>query len=94
MFAIGVSLGMTKDRDGASAIAGLVAFLTLITLLSPGVVSNLTKTPVEEVNIAFNQAGNGNVFFGLIAGVVALRSITDLAGRAYHKPLRSSQVDD
>lgn len=71
LFAIGVSLGMTKDRDGASAIAGLVAFLTLITLLSPGVVSNLTKTPVEEVNIAFNQANNGNVFFGLIAGVVA-----------------------
>lgn len=71
LFAIGVSLGLTKDRDGASALAGLVAFLTLIKLLSPANVSNLMSIPVEEVNIAFNQAGNGNVFFGLISGIVA-----------------------
>lgn len=71
LFAVGVSLGMTKDRDGASALAGLVAFLTLIRLLSPATVSQLMSIPIEEVNIAFNQAGNGNVFFGLISGVVA-----------------------
>ncbi|MBZ6526616.1 PTS transporter subunit EIIC [Aerococcaceae bacterium DSM 111021] len=71
LFAIGVSLGMTKDRDGASAIAGLVAFLTLITILSSGTVAMLTNTPLEEVNIAFEQSTNGNVFFGLISGVVA-----------------------
>lgn len=62
---------MTKDRDGASAIAGLVAFLTLITILSSGTVAMLTNTPLEEVNIAFEQSTNGNVFFGLISGVVA-----------------------
>src|SRR5699024_2791392 len=71
LFAIGVSLGMTKNRDGASAIAGLVAFLTLITILSSGNVAMLTNTPLEEVNIAFEQSTNGNVFFGLISGVVA-----------------------
>ena len=39
LFAIGVAYGMSKDKDGAAALAGLVGYLVLTTLLSPGAVA-------------------------------------------------------
>src|SRR5690554_6726736 len=38
LFAVGVALGMSKDRDGSAALAGLVAFLVVTKLLSTGTV--------------------------------------------------------
>ena len=34
LFAVGVALGMSKDKDGSAALSGLVAFLVVTTLLS------------------------------------------------------------
>ena len=39
LFAVGVAYGMSKDRDGAAALAGLVGYYVLTTLLSPGAVA-------------------------------------------------------
>lgn len=41
LFAIGVAFGMSKDKSGNAALTGLVGFLVVTTLLSPGVVAML-----------------------------------------------------
>ena len=41
LFAVGVAYGMSKDKDGAAALSGLVGFLVVTTLLSPGAVAQI-----------------------------------------------------
>lgn len=69
LFAVGLALGMSKDKDGSAAMAGVVAFLTPITLVSPKAVALFTEQ--TEVNIAFEAINNKNVFIGILAGLVA-----------------------
>jgi N-acetylglucosamine PTS system EIICBA or EIICB component len=71
LFAIGVSLGMVKDKDGSSTMAGLVAFLVILTMLSPGSVSMFRGELSASDMAAFGKVNNGNVFFGILAGLVA-----------------------
>lgn len=79
IFAVGIAFGMSKDNHGASALSGLVAFLTIITLLSPGSVINLRNFDPDWAkagNIdnfsfqAFSKIGNGNVFVGIVSGII------------------------
>jgi PTS system N-acetylglucosamine-specific IIC component len=58
LFAVGVALGMSKDKDGSGALAGLVAFLVVTKLLSTG-----------AVNAAFGKISNQ--FIGILSGLVA-----------------------
>lgn len=69
LFAVGLALGMSKDKDGSSALAGLIAFLTTITLVSTDAVKLFTGQ--ETVNIAFDAINFKNVFVGILAGLVA-----------------------
>ena len=69
LFAVGVALGMSKDRDGSAALSGLVAYLVVTTLLSPGSVSMLKGVELEAVDPGFAKIGNA--FVGIIAGIVA-----------------------
>lgn len=69
LFAVGISVGMSKDKDGAAAMSGLVGYLVLTKLLAPASVSQLTGSVIEKVDPAFNQIEN--VFVGIICGVVA-----------------------
>ena len=62
---------MSKDKDGAAALAGLVAFLTPMTLVNSNAVALFTKVDVEKVNVAFGAINNKNVFIGILAGLVA-----------------------
>lgn len=41
LFAVGVAFGMSKDKNGAAALTGLVAFQVVTTLLSSGSVAQL-----------------------------------------------------
>lgn len=41
LFAVGVAYGMSKDKDGAAALAGLVGMYVVTTLLSPGAVAQI-----------------------------------------------------
>lgn len=79
IFAVGVAFGMSKDSHGAGALSGLVAFLTIITLLSPGSVINLRHFDPKWAEVgnvdnftfqAFSKIGNGNVFVGILAGII------------------------
>ena len=69
LFAVGVALGMAKNRDGSAALSGLVAFLTVTTLLSAGTVALFQGIDVEAVNPAFGKIANA--FVGIISGLVA-----------------------
>ncbi|EOH96010.1 N-acetylglucosamine-specific PTS transporter subunit IIBC [Enterococcus pallens] len=71
LFAVGLALGMSKDKDGASALAGLVAFLTPMTLVNSDAVAMFKKIAVEDVDIAFGAINFKNVFVGILAGLIA-----------------------
>ena len=65
LFVIGVSVGMSDDGDGASALSGIVSFLMITTLLSTGVVSGITG---GEADPAFAKIQNQ--FIGILSGII------------------------
>lgn len=69
LFAVGVGIGMTKEKDGPAALSALVAYLVITKLLSPGSVANLQQIPLEEVNMAFDKIQN--VFIGILSGGIS-----------------------
>lgn len=70
LFAIGLACGMSKNNDGASAMAGAVSYFVVATMLSPKSVSALQGIKLSRVNPAF-AAINNNVFIGILAGLIA-----------------------
>jgi len=79
IFAVGLGFGMAKDQHGASALASLVAFMTIITLLhkdSAAMLRHFDPAWAEAGNVdnfsynAFDKIGNGNVFIGILSGIL------------------------
>lgn len=69
LFAIGIAIGMAEKSDGTSALAGLVSWLTVTTLLKPETVQVLTgAAELETVDPAFGKIQN--VFVGIICGLI------------------------
>lgn len=68
LFAIGISIGMAKKSDGTSALAGLVAWLVVTTLLDPTKVAAFQGVEVTDVDPAFSVIKN--VFVGIICGLI------------------------
>jgi PTS system N-acetylglucosamine-specific IIC component len=69
LFAIGISLGMAAKSDGTSALAGLVSWLVVTTLLKPETVQLFTGLDdVNEVDPAFLRIQN--VFIGILCGLI------------------------
>lgn len=70
IFAVGIAIGLSKDKHGAAALSGLVGFLVLTSLLSTGVVADLLSIDESAVDDAF--AGiDENVFMGIFSGVIS-----------------------
>ena len=65
LFAVGISIGMASKSDGTSALAGLVSWLTITTLLAPGAVAGYLGIEVDAVNPAFGKVQNVFVFLHL-----------------------------
>jgi PTS system N-acetylglucosamine-specific IIC component len=85
LFAIGVAYGMSKDKDGAAALAGLVGYLVLTTLLKPAVVAQIQAIPLEQVPVAFKKIENQ--FVGILCGVIAAELYNRFSGVELHKAL-------
>ncbi len=68
LFAIGVSLGMATKPDGTSALAGLVSWLVVTTLLDPENVALFQGIEPDAVNLAFSNLEN--VFVGILCGLI------------------------
>ena len=70
LFAIGAAVGLADDHDGTAALAGLVSYLMMQQLLSPGVVGQIrTLEDGTATMIAFQKVA-GNSFIGILAAVV------------------------
>ncbi|GLS03882.1 PTS N-acetylglucosamine transporter subunit IIABC [Chitiniphilus shinanonensis] len=69
LFAVGVAYGMSKDKDGAAALAGLVGYYVLTTLCSPAAVSMIQGIPADQVPAAFGKINNQ--FVGILTGVIS-----------------------
>ena len=69
LFAVGVAFGLSKDKNGAAALAGLVAFEVVTTLLSTGAVAQMTGVAPDQVSPAFGKINNQ--FVGILCGVIA-----------------------
>ncbi len=69
LFAIGISIGMANKTDGTSALAGLVSWLTVTTLLAPTSIQNLFGLEsIDDVDASFGKVNN--VFVGIICGLI------------------------
>lgn len=69
LFAVGLALGMSVDKSGAAALAGLVAFEVPVNVLKTDSVATLLNIKSESVDPSFAQISN--VFIGIIAGLIA-----------------------
>ena len=85
LFAIGVAYGMSKDKDGAAALAGLVGYLVLTTLLKPNVVAQIQGIALEQVPVAFKKIENQ--FVGILCGVIAAELYNRFSGVELNKAL-------
>ena len=68
LFAIGVAVGMADDNDGTAALAGIISWLMIQTLLSPNSVALFSRIGVENVNPAFGKINNQ--FIGIVSGLI------------------------
>ncbi|MCR5083905.1 MAG: N-acetylglucosamine-specific PTS transporter subunit IIBC [Succinivibrionaceae bacterium] len=66
LFAVGVALGMSRQRDGTAALSGIVAWFVIQTLLAPSFVATLTNAPADP---SFFKIGNQ--FVGILSGLIA-----------------------
>ncbi len=85
LFAIGVAYGMSKDKDGAAALAGFVGFLVVTTLLSPASIAMIQNIAPGDVSAAFAKINNQ--FVGILVGVVASEIYNRFSSVELHKTL-------
>lgn len=69
LFAVGIAVGMSKDKSGAAGLSGLVGYLVVTKLLSPESVSALAGKALANVDPAFTKIEN--VFVGIVCGLIA-----------------------
>ena len=85
LFAVGVAYGMSKDKDGAAALAGFVGFLVLTTLCSPGAVAQIMGLAPADVPVAFTKIQNQ--FVGILTGIIAAELYNRFSSVELHKTL-------
>lgn len=85
LFAVGVAYGMSKDKDGAAALAGFVGFLVVTTLLSPGAVAQIQGIDLSQVPAAFSKIENQ--FVGILVGVISAEIYNRFSTVELHKAL-------
>ena len=60
-----------KENDGAVALAATLGFFIVTVVLSPKKLAPLLQVKTTDVNTAFEQMTNGNVFVGILIGLIA-----------------------
>lgn len=70
LFAVGIALGMSRDKDGAAALSGLVAYLVVVNVLAPDSLAGIMGVDVSAIDVSFGKI-DGNAFIGIISGLVA-----------------------
>ena len=68
LFALGVAVGMSKDQEGTSALAAIISWLTVQTMLGTAVVQLIIGADAV-VDPAFAKINNQ--FIGILCGLIA-----------------------
>ncbi len=70
LFAIGVGIGMSEDNDGTGAVAALVSWLMITTLLNVETVRTLIPSAADDSSqiLAFKKIDNP--FIGILSGII------------------------
>lgn len=68
LFAIGVAVGMADDNDGTAALAGLVSWLVVTTMLNTNSVAMYTGVEAKDVPAAFGKIQTQ--FIGILTGII------------------------
>lgn len=68
LFAVGIAIGMVKERELTVALSAVVSYMVISRLLSPPVVALLQDIPIDNVSVAFEHSANA--FVGIITGLV------------------------
>ncbi|MGY5449642.1 N-acetylglucosamine-specific PTS transporter subunit IIBC [Agarivorans sp. MS3-6] len=85
LFAIGIAYGMSRDKDGAAALAGFIGYMVITTLLAPGAVEQIGLVALDESStLAFSKINNQ--FVGIISGIMA----AELYNRFYQVELHKA----
>ncbi len=69
LFAIGVAIGMAKKNDGAVRLSYVRIFFSYSCIITDGI-STLLGMKASEINSAFEKMNNGNVFVGIVIGLM------------------------
>jgi len=96
LFAVGVAYGMSKDKQGAAALSGLVGFLVVTTLLSPIAVTQIAASlphvlkvmillPDGKAPFAFSKINNQ--FVGILVGIISAELYNKYSSVELHKVL-------
>ena len=91
LFAIGVAYGMSKDKDGAAALSGLVGFLIITTLLSTKSYALFNGIDIKQagweklVPLAYDKINNQ--FIGILVGVISAEIYNRFNSVELHKTL-------
>ena len=70
LFAVGVGIGMSENNDGTAAIAALVSWLMIITLLNADTVKTLIPAAAEDSSRLMAFAKIENPFIGILSGII------------------------
>ena len=71
LFVIGVSVGLAKENNGTAALAGLVSYLVVKSLVLEDVVKVILPFMTESANnVAAYGKVDGNSFIGILCGIV------------------------
>ena len=70
LFVIGVGIGMSEGNDGTGALAALVSWLMIITLLNADTIKTMIPSMAEDENrlLAFSKINNP--FIGILSGII------------------------
>ncbi|MCK5819612.1 MAG: PTS transporter subunit EIIBC [Psychromonas sp.] len=94
LFAVGVAYGMSKDKQGAAALSGLVGFLVVTTLLSPTAVTQIAASLPHSLKsmillsngsapFAFSKINNQ--FIGIMVGIISAELYNKYSSIELHK---------
>ncbi len=69
LFALGIAIGMSKDQEGTSALAAIISWFTVQTMLGVPVVALIMGVSEDKVPAAFEKINNQ--FIGILCGLIA-----------------------
>lgn len=81
LFAIGVAVGMSEDKEGTAGLAGMISFLVFTTVLSAGSVGQYySAMGLDPANVPAAFSKISTQFIGIFAGLIGAHTYNAFKG--------------